>query len=234
MPSSHRRVAGSRRRFPWKPCSPCSGVIRGRAEVGVRLGKPVALAANVLGEQDGAELLEPGRRIQEHVEDRHAVGDGEREEVGGWRPLLQACRLWAGSSRRSRTACSRTRASSSRTRASRTWIPARSISGNLRGVRDPGVLRRLGVGLGRAVSDPAEAGRAAAARAKVAGVSRSAWATCARCDARANGSRECSGRRCSRGRVSLSWWLEPGIEEAPDRMRRGAASADTTGSLASS
>ena len=38
-----------------------------------------ALAADVVCQKHAAQLFEPGRRIEEHVEDRHAVGDGERD-----------------------------------------------------------------------------------------------------------------------------------------------------------
>ena len=188
MPSSHRRIAGSRRQFPWKPCSPCSGVLRGRA--GSAFGcSPSRLRPTCSASRTARSSWSPGGASRSTS--RIAMRSGIVSATAGW---------WVATAPSSVSALGGVVAAKQDcmledARFKLEDARVADVDPGEKHQREPpwssrsGPSQTTGVGLGRAVSDPAEAGRAAAARAKVAGVSRSAWATCARCDARANGSR---------------------------------------------
>jgi hypothetical protein len=134
--------------------------------------------ADLLCQKHAAQLLESRRLIEEHVEDRARSGMVSAT-VGWWAATApSACRLCVRGGRGEVGLQAQGRAL--RGRGYRREASAGTLCGR---ARSGAFLKRPGVGLGPAVSDLAEAGRAVAAPAKV---SRPAWAIHARCEARAN------------------------------------------------
>ena len=81
MPSAHRGVAGSRRQFLWRPCSPCSGDIRGRAD-GRRSGSPSRLRPTCSASRTARSSWSPGGASRSTS--RIAMRSGMVSATAGW------------------------------------------------------------------------------------------------------------------------------------------------------